>query len=37
MNKDQVLERLKEDFGLPFFNETLAGKTYSEEEYLKRK
>lgn len=33
MNQDQVLERLKTELNLPFFQGKLAEKEYTEEEY----
>lgn len=33
MNSDEVLERLREELSLPFFNVKVENKTYTEEEY----
>ncbi|WP_291293231.1 hypothetical protein [Enterococcus sp.] len=33
MNQEEVLERLKEELELPFFQAKLEEKTYTEEDY----
>lgn len=37
MNHTEVLERLKEELQIPFFNGTIEQKIYSEEDYQKIK
>lgn len=37
MNHQEVLNRLKEELEIPFFNGTIEEKEYSEEEYQKIK
>lgn len=33
MNKDEVLERLREELGIPLFNGKIEDKEFTEEEY----
>ena len=37
MNKDEVLDRLREELEIPFFQGKIEDKEYSEEEYQKIK
>ncbi|MBP2100430.1 hypothetical protein [Enterococcus rivorum] len=37
MNQSEVLDRLREELKLPFFNGKIEEKNYSEEEYQKIK
>ncbi|MBP1047575.1 hypothetical protein I6N96_14910 [Enterococcus sp. BWM-S5] len=37
MNQTEVLERLKEELQIPFFNGNIEEKEYTEEEYQKIK
>ncbi|EOZ5809040.1 hypothetical protein ACQUIQ_001217 [Enterococcus hirae] len=37
MNKDEVLDRLREDLEIPFFQGKLEEKEYSEADYQKLK
>lgn len=37
MNQSEVLDRLREELKLPFFNGKIEDKNYSEEEYQKIK
>ncbi|EMF0107320.1 hypothetical protein OU489_001520 [Enterococcus hirae] len=37
MNKDEVLDRLREELEIPFFQGKLEEKEYSEEDYQKLK
>lgn len=37
MKKDEVLDRLREDLEIPFFQGKLEDKEYSEEDYQKLK
>lgn len=37
MNKDEVLDRLREELEIPFFNGKIADKEYSEEDYQELK